>query len=299
MPGLAKVMAEPKASPHRRLTPPSAPMLMVMTGVSGCRSVISAVAASSSSTSVRLRGITASLGRSAPACCMAVIRRTSSSLGGVFSKSWLEQTTAIPAAWACAMRAGSAFRLGKNSMSSRSAQPEAQTVVQNAAYSSWANGFLPPSAWVRNVTSNSFSPRAARSSCRQCARAFTSETASNQSARHSTQSAFNVENAAAFSKIADSVRSTMGMMTLGRPVPMQQPRNVRFGILIYLHAHDKWNMRPLSSLTRQKAECGFFLVKIALVEIGKIQYNGRRKRQCGPMGAALPFAFVSNRGKYE
>jgi hypothetical protein len=44
------------------------------------------------------------------------------------------------------------------------------------------------------------------------------------------------------------------MMTLGRPVPMQQPRNVRFGILIYLHAHDKWNMRPLSSLTRQKAE---------------------------------------------
>ena len=51
--------------------------------------------------------------------------------------------------------------------------------------------------------------------CRQCARAFTSETASNQSARHSTQSAFNVENAAAFSKIADSVRSTMGMMLWG------------------------------------------------------------------------------------
>ena len=84
VPGLAKVMAEPKASPHRRLTPPSAPMLMVMTGVSGCRSVISAVAASSSNTSARLRGMTASLGRSAPACCMAVIRRTSSSLGGVF-----------------------------------------------------------------------------------------------------------------------------------------------------------------------------------------------------------------------
>ena len=34
-PGLAKVMAEPKVSPARRLTAPSAPMLMVMTGVSG------------------------------------------------------------------------------------------------------------------------------------------------------------------------------------------------------------------------------------------------------------------------
>lgn len=34
-PGLAKVMAEPKVSPARRLTAPNAPMLMVMTGVSG------------------------------------------------------------------------------------------------------------------------------------------------------------------------------------------------------------------------------------------------------------------------
>ena len=34
-PGLAKVMAEPKVSPARRLTAPSDPMLMVMTGVSG------------------------------------------------------------------------------------------------------------------------------------------------------------------------------------------------------------------------------------------------------------------------
>ena len=34
-PGLAKVIAEPKVSPARRLTAPSAPMLMVMTGVSG------------------------------------------------------------------------------------------------------------------------------------------------------------------------------------------------------------------------------------------------------------------------
>ena len=34
-PGFAKVMAEPKVSPARRLTAPSAPMLMVMTGVSG------------------------------------------------------------------------------------------------------------------------------------------------------------------------------------------------------------------------------------------------------------------------
>lgn len=34
-PGLAKVMAEPRASPERRLTAPRAPMLMVMMGVSG------------------------------------------------------------------------------------------------------------------------------------------------------------------------------------------------------------------------------------------------------------------------
>ena len=34
-PGFAKVMAEPKVSPARRLTAPSVPMLMVMTGVSG------------------------------------------------------------------------------------------------------------------------------------------------------------------------------------------------------------------------------------------------------------------------
>ena len=274
---------------------------MVMTGVSGCRSVISAVAASSSNTSARLRGMTASLGRSAPACCMAVIRRTSSSLGGVFSKSWLEQTTAIPAAWACAMRAGSASRLGKNSMSSRSAQPEAQTVVQNAAYSSWANGFWPPSAWVRNVTSNSFSPRAARSPCRQCAKAFTSETASNQSARHSTQSAFNVENAAAFSKIADSVRSTMGMMTLGRPVPMQQPRNVRFGILIYLHAHDKWNVRPLSSLTRQKAEMRILFGQNSSCGNRKNSVQWTQKKAVWPDGGCTAFCvwIESNRGKYE
>ena len=33
-PGLAKVIAEPKVSPARRLTATSAPMLMVMTGVS-------------------------------------------------------------------------------------------------------------------------------------------------------------------------------------------------------------------------------------------------------------------------
>ena len=39
-------MAEPIASPQMRLTAPSAPMLMVMTGVSGWRSAISAVAAS-------------------------------------------------------------------------------------------------------------------------------------------------------------------------------------------------------------------------------------------------------------
>lgn len=130
-PGLAKVMAEPRASPARRLTEPRAPMLMVMMGVSGCRSAISAVAARSSSTSARLWGITASLGRSAPACCMATMRLTSSARGGVLWKSWLEHTTAAPAVRASSISAGSSAPAVKNSMSIRSAQSVARTTRIN------------------------------------------------------------------------------------------------------------------------------------------------------------------------
>ena len=55
-------------------------------------------------------------------------------LDGVLWKSWLEQTTVTPALCACPMRAGSPSRFGKNSMSSRSAQPLTQTVPQKSAY---------------------------------------------------------------------------------------------------------------------------------------------------------------------
>ena len=170
--------------------------------------------------------MTASLGRSAPACCIRTIRSTSSARGGVFWKSWLEQTTFTPAAWAAAIHWGRRSPAEKNSMSSRSAQPEAQTAAQKAAYWSAVRAASPPSAWVRKVTSSSFSPSAARSPRRQRLSVSSSSASANQSARHSTQSAELVENAAAFCRMAASVRSTMGTMTLGRPSPMQQRRMV-------------------------------------------------------------------------
>ena len=72
-------------------------------------------------------GMTASLGRSAPTACMAQSRDTISSRAGVLEKSWLEQTTLTPWAWAWAISPGSESPAGKNSTSSRSAQPLSQT----------------------------------------------------------------------------------------------------------------------------------------------------------------------------
>ena len=204
---------------------------MVMTGVSGCCSAISAVAPSNSRTSDGEFGITASLGRSAPACCMAVRRATISVRDGVLWKSWLEQTTATPALCACPMRAGSSSRFGKNSMSSRSAQPLTQTVPQKSAYCCGVREVSPPSALVRKVTSRSFSPSAARRPDSTRFSAAASRASENQSARHSMQSAFSADSHLASRRISSSVRATMGRMTFGRPAPMQQPRMVMLDMI--------------------------------------------------------------------
>ena len=63
-----------------------------------------------------------------------------------------------------------------------------------------------------------------RSFAAQCTTAGRFFAPSKQSLRHSTQSARDVENSAAFSRTAVSVGSTIGIITLGRPSPMQQPR---------------------------------------------------------------------------
>ena len=77
--------------------------------------------------------MTASLGRSAPAFCMAHIRATISAWGGVRTKSWLEQTTAVPQAWAWAIMPGSSAPAVNSSRSTRSAQPLSHTWRQKAA----------------------------------------------------------------------------------------------------------------------------------------------------------------------
>lgn len=97
-PTAPKVMAEPKYSPHRRLTTP-APMDMVMMGRSAYFPLISWVASSRAMTSPGHRGITAIFGMSAPSSCIFRRRKSRSALSGVPPKSWLEPTTAFPAAW--------------------------------------------------------------------------------------------------------------------------------------------------------------------------------------------------------
>ena len=223
---------------------------MVMTGVSGCCSAISAVAASNSRTSDGEFGITASLGRSAPVCCMAVRRVTISVRDGVLWKSWLEQTTATPALCACPMRAGSPSRFGKNSMSSRSAQPLTQTVPQKSAYCCGVREVSPPSALVRKVTSRSFSPSAARRPDSTRFSAAASRASENQSARHSMQSAFSADSRLASRRISSSVRATMGRMTFGRPAPMQQPRMVMLDMITTSLQKDTFIIRPAPSLVK-------------------------------------------------
>ena len=244
-------MAEPIASPQMRLTAPSAPMLMVMTGVSGWRSAISAVAASRARTSRRLWGMTASLGRSAPEACMAHSRAVISAWDGVLAKSWLEQTTAVPWAWAWAIRPGSPAPAVKNSMSTRSAQPLSHTRRQKAAYSGKAAFARPPSAWVRRVTSSSLSPRTARSPVRQRERAAASRQPANQSARNSMQSAASWANACPCARTACSVSSTIGRMTLGRPCPMTQPRTVMQDIKI----HARFLLYIITIITAGRGGC--------------------------------------------
>ena len=97
-PTAPKVMAEPKYSPHRRLTTP-APMDMVMMGRSAYFPLISWVASRRAMTSPGHRGITAIFGMSAPSSCIFRRRKSRSALSGVPPKSWLEPTTAFPAAW--------------------------------------------------------------------------------------------------------------------------------------------------------------------------------------------------------
>ena len=57
-------------------------------------------------------------------------------------------------------------------------------------------------------------------------RAAASRQSPNQSARNSTQSAGRAAKARPCARMAASLSSTMGRMTLGRPVPMGQPRTV-------------------------------------------------------------------------
>ena len=120
----------PTAPPQTRVTAPSAPMLMVMSGVPGIFRPASAVACKSSAASAAVRGITASLAMSAPA--MAVRVSTISSSGGVPSKWWRLYTVRTPAAFASAKscRPGSPALY---STSSRSAPPAASTARHSAA----------------------------------------------------------------------------------------------------------------------------------------------------------------------
>ena len=89
---------------------------------------------------------------------MAVRRVTISVRDGVFVEIRLEQTTATPALCACPMRAGSPSRFGKNSMSSRSAQPLTQTVPQKSAYCCGVREASPPLLWCERSRAGAFRP---------------------------------------------------------------------------------------------------------------------------------------------
>ena len=81
-----KVAQLPKAPPQKRVTAPSGPMLIVMSGVSGRASAARAVASSRRAASAAQRGITASLAMSAPASAMPVRVSAMASVAGVASK---------------------------------------------------------------------------------------------------------------------------------------------------------------------------------------------------------------------
>ena len=116
-------------------------------------------------------------------------------------------------------------------MSSRSAQPLAQTASQKLAYCWGVSAASPPSALVRKVTRSSFSSNAARSPDSTCPSAAGSSAPGNQSARHSMQSAFCAARRTASLRMPSAVEATMGRMTLGRPAPMQQPRMVMLDMI--------------------------------------------------------------------
>ena len=73
---------------------------------------------------------------------------------GVLSKSWLLNTTAMPAAWAASRRAQAVCSPAESSTSSRSAAPVRQTARHSAAYCSAVRGARPPSRAVRMVASS-------------------------------------------------------------------------------------------------------------------------------------------------
>ena len=78
----------PKLSepPQKRVTAPSGPMLIVMSGVSGRASAARAVASKRRAASAAQRGMTASLAMSAPASAMPVRVSAMASVAGVASK---------------------------------------------------------------------------------------------------------------------------------------------------------------------------------------------------------------------
>ena len=108
----------------------------------------------------------------------------------------------------------------------------------------------------------SLSFKATRSFAAQRATAPRSFAPSNRSTRHSTQSAHNVENSAAFSRMDASVYSTMGTMTLGRPSPMRQPRTeMQDMAALLIYRYRKWimyhNHDTLCQPACQASETGF------------------------------------------
>ena len=81
-----KVAQLPKAPPQKRVTAPSGPMLIVISGVPGRAAMAQAVASSRRAASAAVWGMTASLAMSAPVSAMPVRAAVIVSVAGVPSK---------------------------------------------------------------------------------------------------------------------------------------------------------------------------------------------------------------------
>lgn len=97
-PTAPKVMAEPKYSPHRRLTTP-APMDMVMMGRSGVLPAHLLGGVQQGNDISRAPGITAIFGMSAPSSCIFRRRKSRSALSGVPPEVVVGAHHRFPAAW--------------------------------------------------------------------------------------------------------------------------------------------------------------------------------------------------------